>query len=361
MESLRGREAGEVVSGKGLVGRMIDFARRKIAMVSLALLAGCSAAVTQNGDIYEDDTASHSDISGSDPDSDNDSEQQLSFPCETANDCIKLAQLVDGKSQDCLIPICDRVADAEGIVSGHCDFYNMTDDEPCDDGDKCTLGDKCEAGLCVTDSVIECKADENPCTNDECDPGTGLCNVLFEEGTSCEEPVACVFNGECSADGECLNGPLSSIEKGCDDSNVCTQDYCSIGTGCQYTNYEEGKICGDKDDCHIGPMTCSDGECVESDEVKCPDDFNVCNGEEVCDVSKGGCTNVEIPLKGTPCTLDNDKCTLSAKCGGSYGFYQQCLPDIFKDCDDGDPCTIDTCDPASGDCAHKHNDTDTSC
>ncbi len=54
--------------------------------------------------------------------------------------------------------------------------------DPCDDGDLCTDGDICAAGSCTSGALVTCSNDGNPCTNDVCNPDTGLCGI----------PVPCV-------------------------------------------------------------------------------------------------------------------------------------------------------------------------
>jgi hypothetical protein len=69
------------------------------------------------------------------------------------------------------------------------------------------------------------------------------------------------------------------------------------------------------------------------------DDANPCTGTDICD-GGGACSGT--PIAGRPCDdgslcTEADVCTTVGTCGG-----------FPLDCDDGDPCTFDGCDPLGG-------------
>jgi hypothetical protein len=79
--------------------------------------------------------------------------------------------------------------------------------------------------------------------------------------------------------------------------------------------------------------------------VNC-DDGDPCT-DDFCDPETGQCFNVPIDCDdGNPCTLDF--------CDAETG---QCI-NVPVDCDDSDPCTIDSCDPDTGECIHIPVDCD---
>lgn len=293
----------------------------------------------------------------------------------------------------------------------------------CDDGDLCTVGDKCDQGKCVPGVPVTCD-DNNPCTADDCDAVAG-CVSTFLEGP-CDDSVACTKNESCvngvcvpkevdcgcndDADcpddanlcngvpfcdpnsktcipkegttvvcpgfggddclqeecdpktGNCIQIPAVSGVL-CDDGNVCTQgDFCGVGGVClggpsMYCNDGNpctadlcepgagcffakltGTLCGDGDACTTGDL-CFLGECVAAAQADC-DDANPCTVDSC--VAGTGCVHLSLPgacSDGNACTI-NDFCVLGV-----------CLSGAPQSCDDGNACTVDTCVGASG-CVH---------
>jgi 2-hydroxychromene-2-carboxylate isomerase len=83
--------------------------------------------------------------------------------------------------------------------------------------------------------------------------------------------------------------------------------------------------------------------------VSC-DDGDPCTADS-CDPQTGAC--VHTPLS---CD-DGDACTVNDRCVPNPFGGTECRGDP-KDCQDGDPCTEDTCVPGSGECAHAPVDCD---
>lgn len=79
-----------------------------------------------------------------------------------------------------------------------------------------------------------------------------------------------------------------------------------------------------------------------SSDQECPPEPAPCSGPSVC--ADGYCV-IQPLADGSPCE-DGDLCTVADVCQGGA-----CVPGRPPDCDDGNPCTADTCDPATG-CAH---------
>ena len=76
---------------------------------------------------------------------------------------------------------------------------------------------------------------------------------------------------------------------------------------------------------------------MHGEEIMCP---NATCKIGVCD-SETGCSLVNAPDSA----LQPDLCT-TARCeGGEY-------IETFKECFDGNPCTVDSCFPLSGECVH---------
>ena len=213
--------------------------------------------------------------------------------------------------------------------AGKCDAdtgcYSVDLEASCDDGSACTMDDICVAGECQPGAELECD-DDNLCTDDSCDAAVGC---VFDPNTEpCEDGNACTENDAC-ADGKCLPGD----EVTCDDENVCTTDSCDVKEGCLFAANDEG--CNDDDFCTTVDI-CSNSECVGTEPLDC-DDENLCT-DDSCEPLQGcaHADNVE------PCD-DGDICTVDDACGEG-----SCQPGGAQECDDANTCTKDTCDPADG-------------
>ena len=197
----------------------------------------------------------------------------------------------------------------------------------CDDGDPCTVGDKCQDGGCVGSVTLVCD-DGNPCTTDSC--GEKGCLYTDSDGP-------CDDGNACTEDDSCVKGACSGAQITCDDGNLCTTDSCDLKSGCTFANNMQP--CDDGDGC-TGKDTCADGACLAGAEMIC-DDGNPCT-DDACD-SDSGCV---FTPNFAECD-DNNTCTSNDSCvkGNCIG-----LGDIL--CDDGNPCTIDSCE-ADGGCTHS--------
>ncbi len=201
----------------------------------------------------------------------------------------------------------------------------------CDDGDACTSGDACVDGACAGGAPLDC-TDGNLCTGDSCTPALGCVHTAVSG--PCSDGDACTTGDTCSG-GTCVGGPLLD----CDDSNPCTDDSCSSATGCVHT--PNAAPCSDGDACTLGD-SCSGGQCVGGQPALC-DDANPCT-QDSCSAATG-C--VHTAADG-PCS-DGNVCTMADAClGGS------CTGGPPLNCNDGNPCTADSCEATSG-CVHTPN------
>ncbi len=87
--------------------------------------------------------------------------------------------------------------------SSSCTYVDTPRGSACSDGLLCTSGDHCDAGTCVA-TPINCD-DNNPCTAEFCDPGTGAC-VFPPASGPCNDHNPCTTNDMCSG-GICVGGP----------------------------------------------------------------------------------------------------------------------------------------------------------
>jgi hypothetical protein len=262
--------------------------------------------------------------------------------CQNAT-CIPGATLDCDDLNPCTADSCDPTAGCQHVA--------LTG--PCDDGSACTTGDTCTGGVCVG-TPITCN-DNNPCTLDNCDPTLGcVFPDRCDDGNVCNGVEACdITTNTCFQAVAALN---------CDDLNPCTDDVCDPVRGCLHTNNtnacDDGSLCTFND-------TCTNGACVGV-PVQCSDG-DACNGLETCDSATGACIPGGLPNCNdlNPCTDDtcdpavgclhlnntlpcddNSVCTTGDVCSNGV-----CQGTLVINCDDGNPCNgTETCNPVDGTC-----------
>jgi len=143
-------------------------------------------------------------------------------------------------------------------------------------------------------------------------------------------------------------GPTECPAEGCDDGNPCVDWDCGEHTGfvCTSTNKPDFTNCSNA--CQP-QASCSAGVC-EGDVIPGINDYNPCT-EDVCDGTNFTNPISHIPLDGASCPTTN-QCKLSGICVQDQ-CDQQAGED--RDCDDGNDCTIDRCDPTAGGCQPPDN------
>ncbi len=223
--------------------------------------------------------------------------------------------------------------------------FSGTQPEACrnfsdDDGDglvDCADPD-CSSEVGCLECPFDCDPSPNDCVAGQCDRFTGRCNNFVEFGSTCdtdgnpETRQACGDSGRCVVV-VCGNGTIEPGEQ-CDDGNTTAGDGCD--ETCQVV-----PVCGNN--FVEFPEECDDGNTVDGDgcEADCRV-IPVCgNGlferDEECDDGN---------------TRSGDGCDASCR-------LERC-GDVI--CDDGNPCTINTCQDAStGTCAVTPVANGTSC
>ena len=240
--------------------------------------------------------------------------------CTTADTCAAGA-CVGGASLN--------VDDGNACTDDSCDpatgAVNTNNTASCDDGDACTTADTCAAGVCVGGAPLVVD-DGNVCTDDSCDPATGAVNT--NNTAACDDADACTTADTCAA-GVCVGGAPLNV----DDGNVCTDDSCDPATGAINTN--NTAACDDADACTTAD-TCAAGVCVGGAPLNV-DDGNVCT-DDSCDPATGA-----INTNNTASCDDGDACTTADTCAAGV-----CVGGASLNVDDGNACTDDSCDPATG-------------
>ncbi len=193
--------------------------------------------------------------------------------------------------------------DVCSLVTGNCGIP-LPDGSVCDDGNPCTEKDACKGILCKGDAKV-CVDDNNACTLDFCDAGSGQCNYAAPDGSFCSDGNACTSGDTCLA-GACKAGVATTCQN---DNNPCTNDFCDPVSGSCGKAVADGTACEDGNACTTGD-SCAFGYCQAGPAVVCKNDFNACT-VDTCDYKTGAC-NLPI-LDGTWCD-DGNACTDGDKC-----------------------------------------------
>ena len=298
--------------------------------------------------------------------------------CSDGNPCTTLDRCTAGFCLPKGVVDCDDLnpctAEACEPESG-CVF--TTQSMPCDDGNTCTLGDLCVGGNCI--GVPKHCEDGNPCTIGTCQPESGECVYPFALG-SCDDDNPCTQEDHCDA-GACIGIPTS-----CDDANECTADACNGTDGCVHVvidgSCEDGNACTALDQCEAGKckgvgITCNDENpctddicdpavgCLHPANVAPCSDGDLCTYGDKCD--SGVCGGLPVSCEdGNPCTTKSCHylagclvANLYIPCGdgslctvGDWCIDGVCTAGPPVVCDDGNPCTVDSCDPVTGLCIY---------
>jgi RHS repeat-associated protein len=205
----------------------------------------------------------------------------------------------------------------------------------CSDGNACNGLETCSAGGACVAGTAPVVDDANPCTADTCSAAAGVVHTALSAGTSCSNGNACDGAETCSAVGQCVAGAAPVV----DDSNPCTADKCSPGVGVMHTPIAFGTSCSDGNACN-GLETCSaEGACVAG-TAPAVDDGNRCT-TDTCSAA-AGVVHAAVAA-GTSCSNGN-ACDGAEACDGSGACTVGSPPHL----DDSNPCTVDSCDAASG-------------
>ncbi|HKY40466.1 MAG TPA: hypothetical protein VJN18_31245, partial [Polyangiaceae bacterium] len=205
----------------------------------------------------------------------------------------------------------------------------------CDDGNGCTLAEACAAGACQGGNARECPAPDACHLAGSCEPTTGDClAVPKSDGATCDDATLCNGRETCQL-GACVAGTPPVL----DDNNRCTADSCDPTLGEIHTPLAAGSSCDNADVCDGVALCSASGTClpgtppVVDDGVPCTID--------ACD-PQTGVTHVAAAA-GTSCG-DGNACNGDELCDGG-GACQAGSPAAI---DDGNPCTVDACDPVLG-------------
>ncbi len=153
----------------------------------------------------------------------------------------------------------------------------------------------------------------------------------------------CNDNNPCTYSDRCTAGKCGGTTRSCNDGNHCTLDTCDP---------KDGKC---KHAAGPDGTVCTDGNsCTHTDRCakgKCVGKNKTCNDGNVCTVEScnksTGLCQFAPAKEGTKCS-DNSKCTVNETCKGGT-----CSVSQPKNCDDKNACTTDSCNPNNGNCRHQ--------
>jgi len=206
---------------------------------------------------------------------------------------------------------------------------------------------------CVHDS--ECESgicSDHVCCNRRCIEECMACDLPGSEGQCLPAPDGyfCPDFNKCDGMEVCQGGVCTeSPDLDCDDNRVCTIDSCEPSIGCIHEPVPDGTSCSDNDICN-GVETCQSGVCRATGALDC-DDGDPCTFDSCHPVD--GCQHTQAP-DGTSCG-DNNDCNGTEVCVSGV-----CQPGSGAVCDDGNPCTDDQCIPGTG-CVYTSYPNGTPC
>ena len=212
------------------------------------------------------------------------------------------------------------------------DSWTDLDGTSCNDGDDCTHTDVCSLGTCAG-TPYTCD-DSNVCTYDYC-LGDGTCNNV-------NNSIRCNDNDPCTDDDSCSGGTCSGNPYTCEDFNDCTDNICNGDGTCDFANNTAS--CDDNQYCTIDDQ-CSAGTCGGA--VRDCNDYVGCTGDS-CNEETDQCDH----------TPDNGFCDNGLWCDGveTCDTVSDCQEGQAPDCNDNVSCTDDSCDEVGDACVNQAND-----
>jgi hypothetical protein len=215
-------------------------------------------------------------------------------------------------------------------------------DADCDDGDACTTNACVAQGITASCVFTEIDCDDgDPCTLDGCGASTGCVYADAPNAAGCGGPIpdTCGSNAQCDdgdactddacVDGACVTTPSGALDCGpplCDDGDPFTLD-AGLEGNCSHTPIEG---CTPEKNCDSS-LECNDNNACTTDFCSgingngtCKHSVMSCSDDQACTANacdpKKGC--VFPPITGPDCPAECERA---------------------QNCEDGDPCTIDTC------------------
>lgn len=175
-------------------------------------------------------------------------------------------------------------------------------------------------------------------TGADCNDSDPCTDDVCNAGACQHSPTNCDDGNACTIDACDGINGCTHTAISCDDGNPCTVDTCDAQLGCQHTAVTDGTSCPDANLCN-GDETCQAGVCTPGTPPVC-DDGNPCTTDS-CD-PQNGCQHVAM-TNGTPCP-NGTVCDGAETCQNGA-----CTAGAPLACDDGLFCNgAETCDSQTG-------------
>lgn len=206
---------------------------------------------------------------------------------------------------------------------------------------------------CTSNADCDDSAD---CTVDTCN-ASGMCNYMPVDAL-CTAPQTCQVGVGCTSQMFCNTAAM------CDDSIACTIDSCDVGNVCGHMALDAL--------CTMPGMTHCDAAmgCVPGSTTTCASAAD-CNDDVACTLDSCGADHAcRHAVMDSLCTGTDEHCDATLGCQTRHGcataadcveFYNFCdgdptcdpefgcqAPPSARVCNDGNACTLDSCDPAAG-------------
>lgn len=179
------------------------------------------------------------------------------------------------------------------------------------------------------------------CQKAVCNKTTGNCQQgLAEDGATCDDGKECTAGDKCDKSGNCSGQTAcAALNAGTNTLNPCKVGSCGDGGKCEYAN-KDGWVCDDNNACTSGEVCVVGGKCGTGQPKVCEDDGNSCT-VETCNSKTGDCSSNLLP-DGTFCD-PKDLCVGDPACdkGECKGTAVSCKPS-------SNPCAFAACDSLKG-------------
>lgn len=307
------------------------------------------------------------------------------FPCDDDDACTQVSYCSAGMciGTDPLLCLSPDSCHAQGTcdpVSGSCTYAQLPDYTPCM-GDNTTMTSSvCLSGTCIDGGPIFCPNSENECLRPRLDPELGCVYEFVNDGTFCDDDDICTVDTVCQS-GQCTGGHPYN----CSYDQYCEVTYCLSYTGCVAPDANTCRTCTEDKDCPYIPCrrsSCEAGVCAYTGDdtaLSGCNDNQFCNGREFC--FAGSCHVKPAPDcdDGNDCTIDtcdfdlqqcrhaptgniscqnDDLCAVTSQCDGQG----HCLTTRSLDCDPSAPCQESLgCNPKTGACEYIFDEDGAEC
>ena len=254
-------------------------------------------------------------------------------------------------------------------------------------------------GLC---DGVRCVCDNTGFSGAQCQ--TPVCSPACQNGGQCVAPNTCscatatrnggaAYGRQC--EGFCGDRVVQSPQEACDDGNSAAGDCCvacqpesfdtqcrAAAGACDVAERCEGRTACPADRfvngtvCRAIAGPCDRAEQCDGTQAQCPSDAfvaagvvcrakdarNECDIADVCSGTAPACPPDRFQPIGTPCN-NNDTCTAGTDTCSSAGVCvsgaSTCNCNTPAECDDRNPCTVDSC--TNRRCEHAAGNAGTSC